>query len=507
MTQSPIEVRLHPPSPRHPCTLPPVSSLLSDVTVQHQQLQQQYSSSPSSSPSHTPTTSQRDLPSIPSLHLPDKVYPSLMLSIPYDPPSSSSSPTSSPFMSYQSLDTPQSSPASSPHPFLLPPPDTSSRSRSHSNASTSSWSSIATSLAVTAPSSPIHNPDRRLSDPSLMFDQQDLIYQQQQPDRHVFQHEEQQPYFQRNHSASPSLSPLQQPCPSASTSSSSTTDPIVKRKRGRPPNSNRQAQRDHWTFVTPTVWDVKRTQLPEHIQNQPSPSSSTPSPSETSLCGHPTASLSSSSRDGPTNMDSKNGVMLVLWPQDDNNGNGNGKDNETRDDINLNLNTFTSTRMDTTLTMPKKKRGRKPKTQLAGNSCFVWRDLTARRGANRAKSSTTTARTSPSPSPSPSPSLSPSPSSNANRSMSPAIGASLSSSTTTTLAAPSISSPTASPSTSNLLSVNTTTSRIIKKQPDSLRLHQHLHFQSNRKQHKTKNDDDDIIDWTKDLTLNDQSVA
>ena len=47
------------------------------------------------------------------------------------------------------------------------------------------------------------------------------------------------------------------------------------------------------------------------------------------------------------------------------------------------INTFTSTNMDMALSIPKKKRGRKPKKQMAGNSCFVWRDLTAPRGANK----------------------------------------------------------------------------------------------------------------------------
>lgn len=32
---------------------------------------------------------------------------------------------------------------------------------------------------------------------------------------------------------------------------------------------------------------------------------------------------------------------------------------------------------------PKKKRGRKPKQQFSGNSCFVWKDLTAPRSPNK----------------------------------------------------------------------------------------------------------------------------
>ncbi|GAA5811423.1 hypothetical protein MFLAVUS_004860 [Mucor flavus] len=110
-------------------------------------------------------------------------------------------------------------------------------------------------------------------------------------------------------------------------------DPIdpPKRKRGRPPNSNRPAtQRDHWTFVTPTVWDVKHTQL---IDPKPE----------------------------------KDDYTVLHWP------------------VQEGQNDFTNTSMNTSLSMPKKKRGRKPKMQLAGNFCFVWRDLTARRSANRKK--------------------------------------------------------------------------------------------------------------------------
>ncbi|SAL97344.1 hypothetical protein [Absidia glauca] len=465
MTRPPFEFKLHPPSPRQPCTLPPVSSLLADVTThahlqQQQQCQHQHASP---SPPQLPSP-QHDYSSIPSIQLPEKEYPSLMLSIPYDPPSNSSSPTCSPLMSYQLLDTPQSSPGSSPHPFLLPPPDTFGRSRSLSNASTSSWSSVATSLAVTAPSSPIHSPERRLSDPSFMFPFSPSHDQLQL-------HQDQEPY-QRHQSASPSLSSRQQLYPSVSTSSSSSSsatsatsatsaDPVVKRRRGRPPNTNRQVQRDHWTFVTPTVWDVKHTQLPDHHLD--SPPDSTYSPPLIS-----SDSILSSSDSGATaaSMDSKNGVMLVLWPHDDpNHTNGPGGGDKT--DIHYNLNTFTSTRMDATLTMPKKKRGRKPKNQLAGNSCFVWRDLTARRGANRAKSPALPTKGSPK-----------------------ATG-----STSTSTASSSSSDSSSSPSI-----------RISKKSPSApLHLH-HPYSHPYLNRHRNKNEDDDIIDWTKDLSLNDRAA-
>ncbi|KAG0173228.1 hypothetical protein DFQ28_011645 [Apophysomyces sp. BC1034] len=124
-----------------------------------------------------------------------------------------------------------------------------------------------------------------------------------------------------------------------------------KRKRGRPSNASRQVQRDSWTFVTPTVWDVKRRDITDDEEK-----------------------MSSTSSTGAPHDD---GQIVLLWPSDN--------EDEDRCERESTLNTFTSTRMDATLSMPKKKRGRKPKMQLAGNSCFVWRDLTARRGANRKK--------------------------------------------------------------------------------------------------------------------------
>lgn len=101
-----------------------------------------------------------------------------------------------------------------------------------------------------------------------------------------------------------------------------------KRKRGRPPNASRPENQDHWTFIQPTVWDVKNNKaLSENEKLEPLPQTT-----DTSR-----------------------------------------------------ISTFTSTNMDMTLSIPKKKRGRKPKNQLAGNSCFVWKDLTAPRGANKKK--------------------------------------------------------------------------------------------------------------------------
>jgi hypothetical protein len=99
-----------------------------------------------------------------------------------------------------------------------------------------------------------------------------------------------------------------------------TGEPILKRKRGRPPNLREPVWEGGWTFVTPTVWNI---------------TSASPVPSAEQ------------------------------------------EDTET-------TTAFTSSTMDTVLTMPKKKRGRKPKTHIEGNSCFVWRDLTAS-GQRKAK--------------------------------------------------------------------------------------------------------------------------
>lgn len=93
---------------------------------------------------------------------------------------------------------------------------------------------------------------------------------------------------------------------------SSTGQPILRRRRGRPRNDG------DWTFLTPTVWDVKTSSSPQE------------------------ESVSSEEED---NDDNKSTMEAA----------------------------FTSAKMDTVLEMPRKKRGRKPKTQIAGNSCFVWR--------------------------------------------------------------------------------------------------------------------------------------
>lgn len=343
MSRPSIELFLHPPSPlqrpEEPCVvLPPVSSLLRDVPA---------------------SSSTDETSSLPCLHQPEppqiindtKPCPALTLTISYDP-SSATSPYSSPAVSplrLSSLDTPQTSPSSSPHPnshhphqyFLLPPPCNTRRCRSLSNASTSSQSSVST-----LPSPSFH---RRLSDPPLYS---------------AFDHDP-SASWQRPQSASPSLSssPLHINSPPAKINDALETPFVAKRKRGRPPNISRHvSQRDCWTFVTPTVWDVKRTRDDQQQQQQT------------------TATASSSSLSPPPSPSRSNNMTVLVWP-------------EAPSKTEEGLSTFTNTSLDNTLSMPKKKRGRKPKTQLAGNSCFVWRDLTARRGASRRKSSSSTTTT------------------------------------------------------------------------------------------------------------------
>ncbi|KAI9010826.1 hypothetical protein CLU79DRAFT_772849 [Phycomyces nitens] len=99
--------------------------------------------------------------------------------------------------------------------------------------------------------------------------------------------------------------------------------PVLKRRRGRPPSTRGPAWEGGWTFMTPTVWDVNAPAQPID-----------------------TSSLL------PSYTIEAQGNMATA---------------------------FTNANMDTVLHMPKKKRGRKPKTQLEGNSCFVWKEITSTR--------------------------------------------------------------------------------------------------------------------------------
>ncbi|CDH52789.1 predicted protein [Lichtheimia corymbifera JMRC:FSU:9682] len=131
---------------------------------------------------------------------------------------------------------------------------------------------------------------------------------------------------------------------------SPTGQPILKRRRGRPPSNREPQQEGGWTFLTPTVWDVKQTATPvigtcaSKAEGSNVSSSTTTTPSST------------------------NGTLPSAGENNDMQGS---------------MAAFTSSTMETVLQMPRKKRGRKPKTHIEGNSCFVWRDLPCTRSPSR----------------------------------------------------------------------------------------------------------------------------
>ncbi|KAI7882671.1 hypothetical protein K492DRAFT_193340 [Lichtheimia hyalospora FSU 10163] len=106
--------------------------------------------------------------------------------------------------------------------------------------------------------------------------------------------------------------------------------PILKRKRGRPPSKHNTWQ-GGWVFLAPTVWTV---------QSCPQPP---PTP--------------------PSNTDPSN-----------------------KSDMHDSMTAFTSSDLDMVLPMPRKKRGRKPKHNLAGHSCFVWRDIPTQQSVKKTTS-------------------------------------------------------------------------------------------------------------------------
>ncbi|GAA5795753.1 hypothetical protein HPULCUR_001115 [Helicostylum pulchrum] len=133
-------------------------------------------------------------------------------------------------------------------------------------------------------------------------------------------------------SSSRSTSPAEQPLlPSTQIVLNESGQPVLKRRRGRPPSTREPALEGGWTFLTPTVWDVNNPQ-------QQRPAASTSSNTATSVADSV-----------------MNGSMAA----------------------------FTSSNMDMVLQMPRKKRGRKPKTHIVGNSCFVWKDITASRRSTK----------------------------------------------------------------------------------------------------------------------------
>ncbi|KAL0136770.1 hypothetical protein V8B55DRAFT_1542392 [Mucor lusitanicus] len=231
---------------------------------------------------------------------------------------------------------------------------TPSVSTSSSSSSTTSTASMALAspplLSVAAPQPPHHVRHRTLSE--------DLHTHHRQPPpsfaHHHHSHQQQHPRYTQ--SASPSPPPshheLQVPqqrqrsvsasheIPSTQIVFDASGQPVLKRRRGRPPTMRDANSFDGgWTFLAPTVWDVhvseeqkeREIQADQRISNAPTP-----------------------------------------LPQNTNNEHL----------MNDAMNAFTNSNMDTILHMPRKKRGRKPKTHIAGNSCFVWKDLTSTRSSN-----------------------------------------------------------------------------------------------------------------------------
>ncbi|CAO3647827.1 unnamed protein product [Mucor fragilis] len=323
-TSPTIEVFLQPPSPTlNSCKLPSVKSLfpLNDEHEQQQQQQQQ----------HLPSiriTEDRQHQGNDRIKL-NIIEPTI------DSSSLSTSPMSpyqsSPIMTFSSPSSTTSSFCGSPlisptqdGPFLLPPPDANfRRCRSVSNASQTSSPSASPYSAPFTFRSLSEPPTLNLPPSSSNNDDED---------------DDDQDKLKQDTYHHPIFGP--------------------KRKRGRPPNATRPATKNgsSWTFIKPTVWDVKQQQQQQQQHQQQRQRSCSPN---------------SFPQNTPQFLTETTAVMAD------------------------GINTFTSTNMDMALSIPKKKRGRKPKKQMAGNSCFVWRDLTAPRGANKKSLSTKNNTTPP----------------------------------------------------------------------------------------------------------------
>ncbi|KAI8876622.1 hypothetical protein K501DRAFT_288790 [Backusella circina FSU 941] len=335
-----IEVYLQPPSPKREFKLPSVDTLFSSEEEKHNINDQGL---------HAP---------LPSIQLPNSntnrlktIEPQLSIKIEYEKspvmqfssPLSSSvatpSPILSPIIMQDSSNNSNYLSSSSSSSFLLPPPENAARRcRSVSNASSTCSSPC---LSPQLPSL------RSLSEPPTLF----LISNENIKSRYDEENDEGNHSYHRGGGGhggfGASLScgeededdEEEEDVEQIKSGSAVQTEDYhtvfgKKRKRGRPTNASRpEVQSDsHWTFVKPTVWDVKSN---NERQLRPSSSENT----------HPTISPPEDKQDG--------------------------------------INTFRCTNMEISYSIPRKKRGRKPKKQIAGNSCFVWRDLTAPRGANK----------------------------------------------------------------------------------------------------------------------------
>lgn len=151
------------------------------------------------------------------------------------------------------------------------------------------------------------------------------------------------PPVERQRSVSTSSAP---PVPSTQIVFDSSGQPVLKRRRGRPPTKRNADNFDGgWTFLTPTVWDVHVSEEQKEREIQ--------ADHKERLISEAQAQAAAMSNDYSAiqNDHSMNDAMAA----------------------------FTNSNMDTVLNMPRKKRGRKPKTHIIGNSCFVWKDLTSTR--------------------------------------------------------------------------------------------------------------------------------
>lgn len=126
------------------------------------------------------------------------------------------------------------------------------------------------------------------------------------------------------------------PIPNTQIVFDSSGQPVLKRRRGRPPTCNNNFETGGWTFLTPTVWDI-------HVSEEQK----------------------------ERELKADNDILSRLHQHQ--------QVHLLDDTMNDSMNAFTDSNMNTLLQMPRKKRGRKPKTHIVGNSCFVWKDLTCTR--------------------------------------------------------------------------------------------------------------------------------
>lgn len=132
---------------------------------------------------------------------------------------------------------------------------------------------------------------------------------------------------------------------------SESGQPILKRRRGRPPSLREPALEGGWTFLTPTVWDVNHSASQQQQENGNTNNNNYTQQQNNNMASSATSTTTSAAATDAI----MNGSMAA----------------------------FTSSNMDMVLQMPRKKRGRKPKTHIVGNSCFVWKDITATRRSTK----------------------------------------------------------------------------------------------------------------------------